>query len=146
MERERLIQAHQRPQPRLDVLPYLAKITSEIAIAGMDSSDGLADAIVQICRCSGVGAVIDRASLQIFSGLNKLTTIETAWEWLLYGGEDFELVLSLPEDLATNLVADLGANSAIIGKITAGSLIQLGDNNNSQTPEILNLSKGFQHF
>jgi thiamine-monophosphate kinase len=146
MERERLIQAHQRPQPRLDVLPYLAKIPSEIAIAGMDSSDGLADAIVQICRCSGVGAVIDRASLQMFSGLSKFTTIETAWQWLLYGGEDFELVLSLPEDFATNLVQDLGANSAIIGKITAGSLIQLRDNNNSKTPEILNITKGFQHF
>jgi thiamine-monophosphate kinase len=146
MERERLIQAHQRPQPRLDVLPYLAKIPPEIAIAGMDSSDGLADAIVQICRCSSVGAVIDRASLQIFSGLSKLTTIETAWEWLLYGGEDFELVLSLPKDFATTLVEDLGVNAAIIGKITVGSLIQLCDNNNSKTPEILNLTKGFQHF
>jgi thiamine-monophosphate kinase len=145
-EREKLIQAHQRPHPRLDVLPYLDKIPSEIAIAGMDSSDGLADAIAQICRCSGVGAVIERESLQIFSGLSKLTAKETAWEWLFYGGEDFELVLSLPEDFATTLVDDLGGNAAIVGKITTSSLIQIVENNNTQTREILNLTKGFQHF
>jgi thiamine-monophosphate kinase len=146
IEREKLIQAHQRPQPRLDVLPYLTKIPSEIAIAGMDSSDGLADAIAQICRCSGVGAVIEKESLQIFSGLSKLAGKETAWEWLLYGGEDFELVLSLPEDFATILVQDLGANAAIIGKITTNPAIQLNDKNRSKPREILNLTKGFQHF
>ncbi|MEQ8957603.1 MAG: thiamine-phosphate kinase, partial [Coleofasciculus sp. C2-GNP5-27] len=112
-ERSRLIQAHQRPQPRLDVLPQLWDIiasqfpilnnnpvpdqpnnqggfctnatidsqkkvpkpaptnpvpdqpsvgsilnTSPIRLTAMDSSDGLADAIAQICRASGVGAVV----------------------------------------------------------------------------------------
>jgi len=50
-ERIALIQAHQRPIPRLDVLPILWEVASESPqIAGMDSSDGLADAVVQLCQ------------------------------------------------------------------------------------------------
>ena len=71
-ESQLLIEAHQRPKPRLDVLPYLTAIPSEIAIAGMDSSDGLRDAIQQICQRSGVGATIERAKIEVFSGLTKL--------------------------------------------------------------------------
>ena len=102
-ESVRLITAHQRPKPRLDLLPYLAAIESDIAIAGMDSSDGLRDAIGQICQRSGVGAIIDRAKVEVFSGLTKLVDLDTAWEWVLDGGEDFELVLCLPETHALNL-------------------------------------------
>ncbi|BAZ43499.1 thiamine monophosphate kinase [Chondrocystis sp. NIES-4102] len=145
-ERAQLIEAHQRPRPRLDVLPYLAKIPSEIAIAGMDSSDGLASAIAQICRDSHVGAVIEQDKLTIFSGLSKLVGRETAWEWLLYGGEDFELVLSLPPKLATTLVQELGQNASIIGKITKSCDIHFVTPNNTYLEETLNLTKGFGHF
>ena len=141
-ERRRLIQAHQRPQPRLDVLPYLAAIP-DVAIAGMDSSDGLADAIVQICQRSKVGAIVNCSSLAIYSGLSKLAK-ETALEWLLYGGEDFELVLCLPKNLASNLVKQIGGDAVIIGETTKTSEIKLV--NESGTEKILNISKGFQHF
>ena len=142
-ERRRLIEAHQRPQARLDVLPYLTAIP-DVAIAGMDSSDGLADAIVQICQSSQVGAIINSSSLAIYSGLTKLAK-ETAWEWLLYGGEDFELVLCLPKNLASNLVEQIGGDAAIIGETTKTSEIKI-INENSGTEKILNISKGFQHF
>ena len=66
-ECQRLIQAHQRPLPRLDVLEPIRRIAPQVAIAGMDSSDGLADAIVQICQASDVGALINRSSLNIDS-------------------------------------------------------------------------------
>ncbi|MGB5633324.1 MAG: thiamine-phosphate kinase [Waterburya sp.] len=145
-ERRKLIKAHQRPEPRLDVLPYLAKIPEQIAIAGMDSSDGLADAVGQICHYSGVGAVIDQSSLVIFSGLMKLAGKEKAWEWILYGGEDFELVLCLPPEFADNLVEELGENAVIIGKITQNPQIKLINADNFVTQKILNISKGFQHF
>ena len=141
VERNRMIQAHQRPLPRLDVLPYLAKIP-DVAIAGMDSSDGLADAIRQICSCSGVGALIDR--LAISSGLIELTRIDTAWEWMLYGGEDFELVLCLPQDYALNLVEDLGGDAAIIGEITQMPEITIINSHKSFTK--LDINREFQHF
>lgn len=145
-EREKLIAAHQRPKPRLDVLEYLPQIPEKVAIAGMDSSDGLADAIVQICRCSDVGAIINRNSLPIFPGLIKLAELDGAWEWLLYGGEDFELVLCLPWDFATTLVKALGTEGRIIGQITEIKEIKIIDSNNLYSRQILNINKGFQHF
>lgn len=141
VERNRMIEAHQRPKPRLDVLPYLAKITPEIAIAGMDSSDGLADAVRQICSCSGVGAAIDQ--LSVFSGLTKLAGIDTAWEWMLYGGEDFELILCLPQKYALSLVEDLAGDAAIIGEITQMSEITIIDDNKSFT---IDPNREFRHF
>lgn len=145
-ERVKLIEAHQRPIPRLDVLPYLAKIPEQIAIAGMDSSDGLADALKQICHASGVGAVIEQSRLAVFSGLIKLAGQENAMNWVLYGGEDFELVLCLTPELAKNLVQKLGKNASIIGKITKKPQIKLINTEGLVVQEILNLNKGFQHF
>ncbi|PSB12699.1 thiamine-phosphate kinase [Pleurocapsa sp. CCALA 161] len=149
-EQERLIKAHQRPQPRLDVMPYLREIPESVAIAGMDSSDGLADAIQQICQRSGVGAIIERSGIQVFSGLTKLAGKETAWSWVLNGGEDFELVLCLPQFYAIKLVEMLGNYAAIIGTITANTAIQMADSPNLASPklltEFLNQDRGFQHF
>lgn len=145
-ETEQLIAAHQRPKPRLDILPYLVPITQQIAIAGMDSSDGLADAIRQICRASGVGAVVDYQSLAIFSGLIKLAGTKTASEWVLHGGEDYELVLCLPPEFASNLISNLGRNAAIIGKITDNTAIKLIRTGGIVSEETLNVGKGFQHF
>lgn len=144
-ERTRLLQAHQRPKPRLDLLEYLESIPDHIAIAGMDSSDGLADAIQQICLASRVGAIIESEKLSIFSGLSKLVTQDRAREWLLYGGEDFELVLCLPLNWAASLLSKLASEAQIIGKIVSQPGIQIVEGN-SKSQQRLNLSKGFQHF
>ncbi|MEM8831994.1 MAG: thiamine-phosphate kinase [Cyanobacteria bacterium P01_G01_bin.19] len=145
-EVQRSITAHQRPLPRLDVLKYLNDICSQVAIAGMDSSDGLADAIRQICEMSNVGARVDRSLLKIDSSLIKLAGVEQALEWVLYGGEDFELVLCLPLDLASSLVKKLGGDAAIIGTITEAKEIILVDRDTGREDITLNINKGFQHF
>jgi thiamine-monophosphate kinase len=79
ISRDRLIQAHQRPRPRLDVIAVMGQRVrreargerkeEEIKIAAMDSSDGLADAVVQIGRASGVGAILERNQLPISADL-----------------------------------------------------------------------------
>lgn len=145
-EKEELIAAHQRPQPRLDILPWLEQVAPELAIAGMDSSDGLADAIIQICACSDVGAIIELNSLVIHPAIAKLVDFETALNWLLYGGEDFELVLCLPRNLATALVEYLSPNAAIVGHTTADLEVKIADNDRFLSSQMLNLTKGFQHF
>jgi thiamine-monophosphate kinase len=137
-QKKRLIQAHQRPRPRLDCIPHLQKIVKQFPIAGMDSSDGLADAIMQICRCSGVGAEIERIPLH--PTLKEYVGAEKALEWALYGGEDFELVLCLPPDDARELLEKVGSGGAIIGQIVPGREIKLADGRN------LSLISGFQHF
>jgi thiamine-monophosphate kinase len=148
-EQSDLIQAHQRPQPRLDVLPILWEIfnsSSAIRVAGMDSSDGLADAIAQICYASSVGAKIDRNLIHLPPALYQLTSAEQAFNWALYGGEDFELVLCLPLGKAQPLVERLGHCAAIIGTITKDLEILLVDPTKVYHQEVLLLSKGFQHF
>ena len=145
-ERKLLIKAHQQPQPRLDVLPYLWELNLSRPIAGMDSSDGLADAIAQICRCSGVGAEIERGYLTGVPLLSKLVPAEQMWSWILYGGEDFELVLCLASDTAKSLLTKLNGDAVIIGKIIPEPKIILQDKFNVYPSQILSLSKGFQHF
>ncbi|WP_375500667.1 thiamine-phosphate kinase [uncultured Nostoc sp.] len=149
VERVALILAHQRPQPRLDVLPILWKIltpNSQLPIAAMDSSDGLADAIIQICRASSVGAILKRREIPVPKTFNHWLTQEQALEYALYGGEDFELVLCLPQELASALVQHLGEGAAIVGSITPGSTVLLHDEQKKFPDQVLSLSQGFQHF
>jgi thiamine-monophosphate kinase len=167
-DRTTLITAHQRPKPRLDLIPLLYTLTSlqnskfkiqnsrftssstpntqhPTSLTGMDSSDGLADAIVQICRASRVGAVIDRRQISIAPALRSWMP-EKAMEWALYGGEDFELVLCLPPEAAHALLPQLGEDAAIIGTITSESAVVVHDPIGQHPDEILSLDRGFQHF
>ncbi|MDL5052116.1 thiamine-phosphate kinase [Oscillatoria laete-virens NRMC-F 0139] len=145
-DRHSLIQAHQRPQPRLDVLPLLWDILpSQSAIAGMDSSDGLADAIIQICQTSNTGASIDRNLIPVSPALTQLVPPPQALQWALYGGEDFELVLCLPPQVAQQFVQRL-PTATLIGKITPETEISLVDPQKKYPDEPLALNRGFQHF
>jgi thiamine-monophosphate kinase len=112
----------------------------------MDSSDGLADAIVQICRGSQVGAKIQRPQIPISQALKTFVSPQKAVYWALYGGEDFQLVLSVAADIAEIVVQYLGKTASIIGEITANPDILLIDDAEPSTIEKLSLSRGFQHF
>jgi thiamine-monophosphate kinase len=146
-ERNSLILAHQRPQARLDVLPILWEIVdSSIPVAGMDSSDGLADAILQICRASGVGAKLDGTLLPTPPAFSQIVSPERSIEWTLYGGEDFELVLCLPRELAEEFVQRLGNSATIVGTITPEPNVWLSYTNHTNPDRMLSLDRGFQHF
>lgn len=148
-DRTALILAHQRPKPRLDVLPVIWEILGcegEFCIAGMDSSDGLADAIIQVCRASGVGAKVDRQKIPIPHIFRELVSPETALDWALYGGEDFELVLFLPIANAELLVEKMGNGAAIVGITTESTDIWLTDSSGIYPDLVLKLDRGFQHF
>jgi thiamine-monophosphate kinase len=115
------IAAHQYPRPRFDAIAQLDRLRREVfdqggvdrPIAGMDSSDGLADAVVQLARASGLAARLDR--LPIPPGLAAAVGSERAIDWTLYGGEDFELVLCLPPELADRWVQAVGGAAQVIG-------------------------------
>jgi thiamine-monophosphate kinase len=146
-DRQRAIAAHQRPRPRLDLVPHLQEwweiYGNGHTITGMDSSDGLADAIEQICRASGVGAILWRDRLL---GLMAMNLSESqALEWALYGGEDFELVLCLPALLAQELVQRSGNGAAIIGEVTRSPDIAVLDRDHTNRI-LLDRRQGFQHF
>ncbi len=149
-ERHYLLKTHQRPRARLDILPVfwslLDECQSEVLIGGMDSSDGLADAIVQMCQASQVGARIERNQIPISSALSKLVDDKQALDWALYGGEDFELVLSMPATIGQAFVKKIGEGAAIVGTTTSDTQILLTDSQGTHSEEELTPRQTFQHF
>lgn len=148
---DRLIHAHQYPQARLDVVPLLNEFSQVLAvqgrgIAGMDSSDGLADAVVQLAQASGLGVRLNRTHIPLHPQLAASCDAETALDWALYGGEDFELVLALPLGLAEVLCDRLGPPACVIGEMTAGSEVILVDPQGPSKGRSLSPIQGFQHF
>lgn len=88
--------AHFHPLPRLCESWALVRAAGERA-ALMDASDGLADALFQIGRASGVGMDIDVSAIPVHSETRRAaerfsTPVE---EFILYGGEDYELVAAI---------------------------------------------------
>lgn len=77
---------HLRPQPRLRLGRRLRRLG---ATAAMDLSDGLSLDLQRLCLASGVAAELDREP-PVFPG----ATVEDA----LHGGEDYELLFTLPPD------------------------------------------------
>jgi thiamine-monophosphate kinase len=111
----------------------------------MDSSDGLANAVLQLCQASGVGARLAEADLPLDPALVAWVGRDRALDWCLYGGEDFELVLCLPWAVAQALQDRLGGDCAIVGEVTPDPGVDLGLTTQA-TPLALSLSQGFQHF
>lgn len=133
-QHHQLIKAHQYPRPRFDVSQHC----QGKRVAGMDSSDGLADAILQICRASQVGAAIQQLPIP-----PELTDQPQIKQWALYGGEDFELVLCLAPDDAAQIMAQ-HPEAIAVGQITVGPQVKVVDPRFQ--PESLTLTQGFQHF
>ncbi|MGB8701530.1 MAG: thiamine-phosphate kinase [Thermosynechococcaceae cyanobacterium] len=147
-ERTELQRAHCRPIPRLDVPSLLWQIDPQVRVAGMDSSDGLADAVLQMGRASDVGAKIWYDRLPIPPALQKTTSLSEAdaLDWVLYGGEDFELVLCLDRAIAEKLVQQLAGTATVVGQVVADPFVCLADANGQPLGPPLSLERGFQHF
>ena len=137
---ELAISQHQRPRPRLDALTQLlACKPAELPwrAGGTDSSDGLLTAVRGLCSSSGTGAQLDRSQLP----RPQEWPPGDLWDrWCLAGGEDFELVLSLPPDWADALEQTL-PSCRRFGRMTdqTGSIVW-GDDNKPI------LDAGFDHF
>jgi thiamine-monophosphate kinase len=148
-DRDRWIAAHQKPQPRLDAIAALWQVlgagADAQAIAVMDSSDGLANAVLHLCQASGVGASLRECDLPLDEALVAWVGRSQALDWCLYGGEDFELVLCLPWPQAEALRAALGNGCAIVGETTVAAGVELWLRDRA-TPEVLSFNQGFQHF
>lgn len=89
---------HLRPTARLSLGRLLS--IHQLASAAIDLSDGLSGDLAHLCRESRVGAVVDSAALPISKPCRALAA---AWsqdplDWALTGGEDYELLFTVPQD------------------------------------------------
>lgn len=93
------------PTPRCDVGIALRGLAS----ACIDVSDGLGGDLEKLCAASGCGAEVDAAALPISEPLAQAVGRELAREYALTGGEDYELLFTVP-------LARLGAMSHAIAR------------------------------
>lgn len=112
-----LLQRQLKPEPRLDIIKLLKE--AEIKPNAMiDISDGLSSEITHICKESQTGAKIYAHKIPI-DAVTALTAEEfnmapeTA---ALHGGEDYELLFTIPFELLNKILAV--PQISIIGKIT----------------------------
>ena len=138
----RAIRAHKRPYPAIEALKALIACKPESAswrAAGTDSSDGLIESIRGICQSSNCQAVLSKTSILKDSEWPK----DSMWdEWILNGGEEYELILSLPKEWAKALSKKL-ASARIIGFIKEGKPNIFWEN---LEPIKIEKSSLFQHF
>lgn len=136
-----VIQRHLTPTPRLTVIQALNK-AGVLPTSMIDISDGLASEIQHICRMSHCGALLNAEKLPIHEETKKTAArfSQDADTYALYGGEDYELLLTLkPADLEKLPEGTL----TVIGSITDEEDILI------ETPEGAKIplkGRGYQHF
>ncbi len=89
-----LVQAHLRPEPRV---PLGQVLREHGASAAMDLSDGLMGDLPKILAASNVSAEIDLGAIPVAAAVRALFPED----WLTFatrGGEDYELLFTVPED------------------------------------------------
>jgi len=114
------------PTPRLQV--GRALVESGIVSAMIDVSDGLVQDLGHICHESGVGALIHCARLPLSAAYRAVLGADD--RLALHGGEDYELLCTVPErrvDRLERMQAQLGCPITCIGVITAGRRVRVLD-------------------
>jgi len=125
--RARLLQKHLYPEPRLALGQWLA--ANRLATSMIDTSDGLSTDLGHVCRASGVGAIVwapKIPAVEVPSDLRRLGL--EPLRLALHGGEDYELLFTVPRKLARRLPRKAGGVSmSIIGEITEERKVVLVD-------------------
>jgi thiamine-monophosphate kinase len=115
-----LRQRYLLPQPR----NALAESVRTHAAAAMDVSDGLVGDLAKLCRASAVAAEIDVERVPLSEAARAAVAAEPAvLATALTGGDDYEIVLTLPPaELASFQAAAHAAGVAVsdIGRIVDG--------------------------
>lgn len=145
---KKLLDAHLNPSARVKQGIEIANITdSDITV--MDTSDGLCDALYKISQASRHAIEIDYDKLPVSQELKdyvKRNGLNTD-DFVLWGGEDYELVLCVPEDIYKKLNDKIyTCIGRVINKdLTPSVLIRKGEKTLKITQEIFE-KKSFNHF
>lgn len=143
--RRLLAQRYVLPQPRLALGRMLAE--QALAHAGLDVSDGLAADLAHICEASGCGATVEVATVPLSNPVAELVAADPGLiESALAGGDDYELLLAVPQmNVAGVVEAARKAGTAItnIGTFTASSGMHFIDRDGQS---LALKTQGFTHF
>ena len=106
-----------RPRPRIE----LGRQLRTVATAAMDVSDGLLTDLKKMCAASGVGARLNVDSLPESAAMRELFEADDGLQYALSGGDDYELLFTLPADRVPAVLSTLQLQQRVtqIGVITA---------------------------
>jgi thiamine-monophosphate kinase len=129
------------PTPRCDIGVALRGMAS----ACIDVSDGLGGDLEKLCAASGCGAEVDAAALPLSEALSSAVGREAAREYALTGGDDYELLFTVP---LARLGAMTHAMARGLGPVTRiGSLVAGAGVRVFARGGVMQFSQsGFDHF
>ena len=135
------------PEPRVRMGLLVAR--NRAATAGVDLSDGLADAVHQIARASAVGAVVEAEAVPIDAAAHEWFSQHGAdpVSSAITGGDDYELLLAVRPRLARRLTAARQHGEVPLTRIGVCTkdpavLLKCGPGDTQTSP----LPGGFHHF
>jgi thiamine-monophosphate kinase len=113
-----LVRRYRYAEPRVE----LGRALRGRASSAMDVSDGLYGDLQKLCKASAVGARLDLECLPVSAELARRHAQADCERFVLFGGDDYELLFTVPADRAAGF--DAGALAAVplhrIGVIEAG--------------------------
>jgi thiamine-monophosphate kinase len=119
-ERDHLLDRYRLPQPRVT----LAEALRSHASAAIDVSDGFVGDVSKLLRVSGMSGKIDIAKVPLSAGATRALAADAALQDTIFGGgDDYEIVCTLPEDsLAAYQAAAhaAGVSTHVVGRVHAG--------------------------
>ncbi|MEC9267690.1 MAG: thiamine-phosphate kinase [Pseudomonadota bacterium] len=127
------------PDPRIS----LGRSLAGVAHSAMDVSDGLVADLTHICAASGVGADIDARAVPVSSAAAELLAgAPDLFPDILTGGDDYELLVTGPEEAVLSAAASSGTRLTRIGAIRSGAGVSVLDGDG----QVLQFVKtGFRH-
>lgn len=139
-----LVERYRRPSPRFD----LALLVRNFAQASIDVSDGLVSDIEKLCHCCHVQTTLMVERVPFSQAARKALAREPGLlPALITAGDDYELVVAIPERSAAGFEAELGSKQlriTAIGEVTAGDARVIV--RDSKGEDIAISHRGYSHF
>jgi thiamine-monophosphate kinase len=136
---------YRRPEPRARIGAMLGR--TRTASAGMDTSDGLADAIRQVSEAGGTGAAIDASAVPVHPGARRWfeSRGQDPVAEAIGASDDYELLFSVSRRsrgrLRSVIQQSRGVRITRIGELTADRAVMLASAGRTEA-----LPAGFVHF
>jgi thiamine-monophosphate kinase len=120
-----VLKKHFYPEPRLALGEWLA--AHRCASSMIDTSDGFSTDLGHICKASGAGAIVWAPKIPVVRIPPELKRLGLdSLELALHGGEDYELLFTVPKKFSKRLPRKLaGIPVTVIGEITREKKVML---------------------
>lgn len=127
-------------EPRLD----LGRVLRGRASAAMDVSDGLLGDLGKLCKASGVGARLDLGQLPVSAELAGRYGRADCERFVLCGGDDYELLFTVPAGRAAAIEAEAAAVLPVhrLGVVEAGARVRCLRDGHEESWQ----GAGYDHF